>query len=48
MLSIIFKKPWGSGDIPEDCKKANVTPSIRRFKNPVLKIQVIIGTSVLF
>ncbi|KFP46491.1 RNA-directed DNA polymerase from mobile element jockey, partial [Cathartes aura] len=25
-LSLIFEKSWRSGDIPEDWKKANVTP----------------------
>ena len=26
LLSIVFEKWWRSGDIPEDWKKANVTP----------------------
>ncbi|PKU27117.1 rna-directed dna polymerase from mobile element jockey-like [Limosa lapponica baueri] len=30
MLSIIFKKSWRSGDIPEDWKKANVTPIFKK------------------
>lgn len=33
LFSIIFEKPWRSGDIPEDWKKSNVTP----FKEKDLK-----------
>ncbi|KAJ7412918.1 hypothetical protein WISP_94042 [Willisornis vidua] len=27
LLTIIFERPWRSGEVPEDWKKANVTPS---------------------
>ena len=30
LLSIIFEKSWRSGDVPEDWKKANVTPSYKK------------------
>ncbi|PKU47313.1 rna-directed dna polymerase from mobile element jockey- hypothetical protein [Limosa lapponica baueri] len=30
LLSIIFEKPWRSGDVPEDWKKANVTPIYKK------------------
>ncbi|KAK4816859.1 hypothetical protein QYF61_023992 [Mycteria americana] len=30
LLSITFEKLWRSGDIPEDWKKANVTPIYKK------------------
>ncbi|KFV87306.1 hypothetical protein N308_01882, partial [Struthio camelus australis] len=31
-LSIIFEKAWRSGEVPEDWKKANVTPVFQKGK----------------
>ena len=31
-LSIIFCKSWGTGEVPEDCRKANVTPVFKKGK----------------
>ena len=44
LLSIVFEKLWRSGDIPEDWKKANVTPI---YKKASRRLQVIISPSVL-
>ena len=31
-LSIIFERSWRSGEVPEDWRKANVTPIIKKGK----------------
>jgi len=31
-LSIIFERSWRTGEVPEDCKKANVTPIFKKGK----------------
>ncbi|KGL72885.1 RNA-directed DNA polymerase from mobile element jockey, partial [Tinamus guttatus] len=32
-LSIIFERSWRTGEVPEDWKKANVTPVFKKGKN---------------
>ncbi|KFP24195.1 RNA-directed DNA polymerase from mobile element jockey, partial [Colius striatus] len=29
-LSIIFEQSWRTGEVPEDCRKANVTPVFKK------------------
>ncbi|PKU38768.1 rna-directed dna polymerase from mobile element jockey- hypothetical protein [Limosa lapponica baueri] len=31
-LSIIFEKSWRTGEVPEDCRKANITPVYKKGK----------------
>jgi len=31
-LSIIFERSWRTGEVPEDCRKANVTPDFKKAK----------------
>jgi len=31
-LSIIFERPWRTGEVPEDWRKANVTPIFKKGK----------------
>ena len=31
-LSIIFSKLWGTGEVPKDWRKANVTPAFKKGK----------------
>lgn len=32
LLMMLFERPWQSGEVPEDCKKANVTPVFSKYK----------------
>ncbi|KGL86335.1 hypothetical protein N301_09028, partial [Charadrius vociferus] len=31
-LSIIFERPWGTGEVPEDWRKADITPIFKKGK----------------